>query len=96
MDKETKEKWTEALRSGKYKQGRRWLRNRDDEFCCLGVLADIVDSCGWSDGNFWNGAYFAALPHSILLRDTQLKLMSMNDDEGKSFGEIADYIEENL
>ena len=32
--------WLEALRSGKYKQGRRFLRN-NGEFCCLGVLCDI-------------------------------------------------------
>lgn len=39
--------WVEALRSGKYKQGRRVLRNNSDEFCCLGVACDIYDSSGW-------------------------------------------------
>lgn len=42
MNKEYKEKWIAALRSGKYKQGKGVLRNSNNEFCCLGVLCDIV------------------------------------------------------
>ncbi len=38
---EVKQKWVEALRSGRYKQGRRKLRV-GDEYCCLGVLCDIA------------------------------------------------------
>jgi hypothetical protein len=41
MNPEIKAKWVAALRSGMYRQGRMQLRNRDDEFCCLGVLCDI-------------------------------------------------------
>lgn len=41
INKELVKQWVEALRSGKYKQGRQALRNRNDEFCCLGVLCDI-------------------------------------------------------
>jgi hypothetical protein len=33
------EGWIADLRSGKYKQGRKWLHNNDC-FCCLGVAAD--------------------------------------------------------
>ena len=40
LDKEIKKSWIEALRSGKYKQGREMLCC-DDEYCCLGVLAHI-------------------------------------------------------
>lgn len=32
--------WIEALRSGKYKQGLRALRNKN-KFCCLGVACDL-------------------------------------------------------
>jgi len=38
---EIKERWLEALRSGKYKQTTGYLRD-DDGFCCLGVLCDVV------------------------------------------------------
>lgn len=34
--------WCEALRSGRYAQGTKLLRSEDDEFCCLGVAADIA------------------------------------------------------
>lgn len=41
MNKEIKQQWVEALRSGDYKQGAYALRNINDGFCCLGVLCDI-------------------------------------------------------
>jgi hypothetical protein len=37
-----KEKWLEALRSGKYKKGKDCLLN-DDKYCCLGVLCEIQE-----------------------------------------------------
>jgi hypothetical protein len=49
VDKAIKEKWLEALRSGKYKQTRGALRrpakNNSDwpgGYCCLGVLCKVV------------------------------------------------------
>lgn len=41
MDKELKAKWVAALRSGQYKQGTKALRIGDN-YCCLGVLCDVV------------------------------------------------------
>lgn len=40
MNQEVKQKWVDALRSGKYEQGSGILRYRD-RFCCLGVLCDL-------------------------------------------------------
>lgn len=40
MKKDKAMKWVEALRSGKYKQGRQYLR-KNNQYCCLGVLAEI-------------------------------------------------------
>lgn len=48
MNVEAKAKWLEALRSGKYQQGTGCLRDENNCYCCLGVLADIVDPAGWS------------------------------------------------
>jgi hypothetical protein len=47
MNQEIKRQWVEALRSGKFTQGRRLLCriNTDDgskTHCCLGVLCDIL------------------------------------------------------
>lgn len=47
MQAELKQKWIEALRSGKYQQGKGVLRTDTDHFCCLGVLCDLVDPSGW-------------------------------------------------
>ena len=45
---ELKAKWVEALRSGKYEQGTTSLKSSRGTWCCLGVLADIIDPDGWS------------------------------------------------
>lgn len=34
--------WIAALRSGKYEQGFRRLRTRDNKYCCLGVACEIL------------------------------------------------------
>lgn len=39
--KEVRQKWTAALRSGDYVQGKRFLHKKD-EFCCLGVLCELA------------------------------------------------------
>lgn len=45
MNKRIKKLWIKALRSGKYKQTRGWLKEVDDDgkdrYCCLGVLCDL-------------------------------------------------------
>lgn len=46
MTKELATTWVEALRSGKYQQCRSALKN-DEGFCCLGVLADILEPDNW-------------------------------------------------
>lgn len=46
MNQEIKAKWVAALRSGEYKQGKTYLQNRDNTFCCLGVLCDLARKAG--------------------------------------------------
>ena len=51
MDKEVKELWLTALRSGEYQQGKGALVHRgqgqgQDQFCCLGVLCDLAEKAG--------------------------------------------------
>jgi hypothetical protein len=41
MKKEIAELWIKALESGKYKQIRRQLANKDG-YCCLGVLCELA------------------------------------------------------
>lgn len=55
------QRWIDALRSGKYKQGMRALKSGtvdDPKFCCLGVACDIFqDDIGWE----WKGVSYCEL-----------------------------------
>lgn len=104
MDATLKTKWLEALRSGKYEQGRCLLRSSDDKFCCLGVLCDVAD-VQWSPGagKFYamGGELKAAyLPDSFKesfgINDSEERILTQSNDDGSSFADIANYIEANL
>lgn len=103
MNPELKAKWIAALRSGNYKQGRGRLKHAG-RYCCLGVLGDvmgcqftrhIVFKDGIDVGDV--GAYHSGFlsKHVGLHLNQQSNLVCMNDG-GKSFDEIADWIEANL
>ena len=92
MNSELKTRWIEALLSGKYEQGIGQLKDNKGRYCCLGVLRDIAgitknqcrDEMGVID----------KLKHEVS-RTEQYRLAQMNDN-GSSFIQIAQYIEENL
>lgn len=95
--------WIKALRSGNYRQGSGSLRS-SGHFCCLGVLCDLVQKDGgpdWSEDRGWGHEFLGdpgKLPKIIskwmgLDPVISSRLVSMNDKEGKTFKEIADYIE---
>lgn len=110
MDAKLKAQWVEALRSGKYKQGQASLR-RGDSYCCLGVLADISKLGAFIEEAEYPGQFKFTLQdgesaHGVL-PDSMLKMIrlplaaheqcwKLNDKEGQSFAEIADYIEANI
>lgn len=109
MDKALKAKWLEALRSGKYKQGRGKLRSVDDEFCCLGVLCDISGQGQWKMVESEAGyCYFkegerdcCMLPpfmdeFSDIGAGTEEDLIGLNDIDELSLPGIANWIEENV
>lgn len=108
--------WTDALRSGKYKQGTKQLRSADNEFCCLGVLCDlhrqhtggpewmfdvaVGRTCYLRNSMFlpkevmdWSG--LKSVSGLYMLNDVSYELTHDNDN-GKTFEEIADIIEANF
>lgn len=90
MTKKDKVKWIKALRSGEYKQARGILHDEEDNsYCCLGV-ARKIGLCRASP------IMPDKVSYNFLDSDTQDDLISLNDDENKSFKKIADYIEKNL
>lgn len=98
MHKEYKEEWIAALRSGNYEQTTGELRNQYGH-CCLGVLCDIYDNSKWNN-NYLYCEEECVLPEWLrqemdLDVSVEQTLIALND-RGKSFQEIATYIEENL
>ena len=86
--------WCEALRSGRYKQCRDTLRQLDRSgdiaaYCCIGVGADVA------------GLAVRGLNTTTALDRTGIGyangtlLITLNDG-GRTFPEIADWIEDNL
>jgi hypothetical protein len=104
LDKEIKKAWVEALRSGKYEQGKHSLK-KDNCYCCLGVLCEInhkLDEYGYIIGggkeylndelekefNMVYNGYFKGF--SI---DEKSCLTELNDFTGFTFEQIAEVIE---
>ena len=88
MNADMKQKWVEALRSGRYKQGQQHLRQRDKQgmplYCCLGVLGEVYDHHRWigdSYGSAPGEEYYpssdAVLPYEVV---TALGLYDLTDE----------------
>lgn len=96
-----RQRWIKALRSGKYTQTRRTLKDQDG-FCCLGVLCDVLDPKGWNgkmyrfgDQARGRGAFPpVAVTNAVGLgRGEVRRLAQWNDVENLSFAQIADLLE---
>lgn len=106
------EKWVKALRSGKYKQGKEQLCNEDGYCCLgvaaiiAGATPIQLGDKQWLAVNSAVGHAFATEKPFLKNIPEQLKGMNNKDiisgkvaalnDGGKSFAEIADWIESNV
>lgn len=88
---------------------RRQIPGERPRFCCLGVLCDIGVKAPWEPFEIvlnvytfkGNQNFAAVLAQPILAQfglssTEQASLAALNDEEGMSFLEIADWIEEHL
>lgn len=96
---DVKWKWINALRSGEYTQSTGSLKNVKG-YCCLGVLARV---CEYTDENllgygFLHRDIFPNVPVVVMgsKDNTVARTVSTMNDTGRSFIEIADWIEQNL
>lgn len=110
MNKQWKAKWIKGLLSKKYRQGRRSLRSRltakEDYYCCLGVICDIVNPSNWDRSElsscytYGNGGSYELSRYVRqkigLTYNDMFHLIKMNDKERQDFEEIAEWIEHNL
>lgn len=110
MNPDFKAKWVAALRSGQYPQICGALKDQHG-YCCLGVLCAAVPAIleaheaqrpsnvpPIEPGRIYGGLLRSQAAHLAGFEGpyTQHALTSLNDSQGKSFAEIADYIEVNL
>lgn len=91
MDVKLKADWIAALRSGKYRQGRIYFE-KNNSFCCLGVLCKIsgqpTELAPASDN--WD------FVESVIDTSEHISALIGRNDNGVPFPVIADYIEANL
>lgn len=101
MKPKIKKLWVEALRSGKYKQGKRALKTKNG-YCCLGVLCDISNLGEWKEFSYLGEDLTLPLEvqlwaglstESPIAKDN---LLETYNDTGYTFEEIADLIEKYL
>lgn len=102
MIKKDIQKWTKALRSGKYKQSKHSLQNKDG-YCCLGVACEVFvenyNRCenGYLSGGtplLSNGAPFFLIElQGDFSIKTETDFIELNDRGDFTFDEIADMIE---
>lgn len=113
MDAKLKRKWVKALRSGEYLQGRGQLVSDDGKnFCCLGVLADVM-GCEWQESTSeFCSTLVPILPRGrkplairgedfLSVAKTRLRhnvqgKLASMNDDGASFKKIAQFIEDEI
>lgn len=96
MDAQLKAKWIAALRSGKYQQTTHYLKD-DDGFCCLGVLCDIQGADFDAIRQQYRTLSLSSNPVEYIgMLESEAPWLSQMNDTGRSFAEIADYIEKSI
>jgi hypothetical protein len=108
MPKELKQKWVDALRSGKYEQGEGQLYDRDNKcYCVMGVLGrvgglhpnqmkdkDILPR-DWCESQ---GITFPSIRNCPIVQfdDENKNMISLNDTWNVKFDEFANLIESQV
>ncbi len=103
LSKSVKKAWIQALESGEYQKGIGALCNEDEEYCCLGVLAEELGtlevSINSSIGKGYLGKAYMLLRNGsdwdYLPEKVQEKLADIND-KSDTFEPVVDYIKKNL
>lgn len=84
--KQHRKDWVNALRSGDYKQGTGVLRDKNDNYCCLGVACDLA-GVEW---RAYDGCYKALINgvgSDTSLPSPVMSYFGMRDRQGRFYGE---------
>ena len=96
-----REEWAQALESGAYPQGRKYLTDGDGGYCCFGVLCELIDPTRtqWEPTNTYPDNYLLSVVGYSLSaeRDTFTPSngafrLAVANDTGTPFTEIANLI----
>lgn len=103
LDQKFKKKWVSALKSGKFEKRMGKLKG-NGRHCCLGVACELLPGFKW--GQSYKDSHptktdDVSLNYIIrkligLSIAEEAVLINMNDEQRKSFKEIADHISKNL
>jgi hypothetical protein len=100
MSNESFDRWVEALRSGKYEQGKGQLKTAGGAFCCLGLFCELEGfdlAAPWKDEWVnWGTAGGTENAPGVLRRamnENQRNDLAIRNDRGDSFSQIADVLE---
>lgn len=106
MTKKLMKVWVEALRSGKYKQGKGFLRDNRDNYCCLGVFLEATGvPCKLTHAQYprevyeYTGETRAVVSDSLkrtngYIPSLKTSLAELNDVKEYDFNALANIIEE--
>jgi len=107
VDSKLKLAWLKALRSKAYAAKPGLLTTSNDEYSCIGVLADLLVQSGeasWGESYArthglivlrYKGEQSGSLPYELLDQLSQSKIRKLEND-GATFSQLADWIETNL
>lgn len=104
MDRKAKNRWLNALRNKDYTQTAKRLKD-ETGWCCLGVLCEEmgIQREGITGGfafKYKGGRETVTLPPQMLddfdIPQDKINILQSMNDEGQTFAQIADWIEENL
>ena len=102
-------RWVKALKSGKYKQGKQYLR-KGDKYCCLGVLCDLYlidNDKKWEPEPLYDRGYmceegYGNLPPEVMEWAGLPDATSVSDqvvmhhrEEGDTYDEVITLVEAN-
>jgi len=104
LNPDFKERWIEALSSGKYNQGENSLYE-DGNYCCLGVACIVegltirdIERRPYITKSMSSSPSLSVLSKASITSTSDLDyvIAEMNDEKGMSFLDIANWIEKNL
>lgn len=105
------ELWTQALESGKYKQGKSLLWQKGNKYCCLGVACVIAQETGVRQieiekdndeflpstlARFLNMTTAGSFKEPVVYGGKDFTNLADMNDEGVTFKEIANVIREQI